>query len=373
MKAWKRVVMLTNSHKPFDPRVFQKEARSLVHAGYEVTLVVPHTESLKSDGVEIVAIPVPRGGWQKLIVCPWQLLRQALRYPRQAIIELHDSEILWIGFILKIFGRRVIYDAHEDTPLQISYQHWIPWVLKKPYAWMYFLIEKLAGYLFDAIIIAEPVIGKYFPKHKTFLVRNFPIVKVFQQHTLPPYNTRNRDLVYVGLLSKARGLFEMLHGAELAHTKTDFRFVLGGKFSPPSLEDEVIGKFAVEYLSWVEFDQLMSTLFQARVGIIVPQPNERYKTNYPVKLFEYWSAGLPVIASREGESAAFVRESNSGILVDPLNKQEIADAIVYLLEHPQEAEAMGKRGQEMIFSKYSWEKETPTLLKAVDSVSGFTS
>jgi glycosyltransferase involved in cell wall biosynthesis len=108
------------------------------------------------------------------------------------------------------------------------------------------------------------------------------------------------------------------------------------------------------------------------VGIIVPQPNERYKTNYPVKLFEYWSAALPVIASGEGESAAFVRESNSGILVDPLNEKEIADAITWLMDHPQEAEAMGRRGQEMIFEKYNWENEQKQLIAVFDRISGYS-
>ena len=71
-----------------------------------------------------------------------------------------------VGFVLKLLGRKVIYDAHEDTPLQIRYQHWIPRLLRRPYAAFYYIIEKLAGWLFDAIIVAEPVLQKYYPEKK---------------------------------------------------------------------------------------------------------------------------------------------------------------------------------------------------------------
>jgi len=82
------------------------------------------------------------------------------------------------------------------------------------------------------------------------------------------------------------------------------------------------------------------------------------------------AAGLPVIASREGEAAAFVSESQAGILVDPLNTAQIAEAITWLFTHPDEAEAMGRRGQEMIFDRYHWESEAETLLKVYDRLQG---
>ncbi len=74
------------------------------------------------------------------------------------------------------------------------------------------------------------------------------------------------------------------------------------------------------------------------------------------------AAGLPVIASKYGESAAFVKEANCGVLVDPLNTQEIANAICWLLENKNEAAAMGMRGKKLIVEKYNWENESNVLL-----------
>lgn len=362
------IVMLTNSHKSLDPRVFQKEGRTLARAGFEIHFVTPFGKSFQAEGVNIIAIPEGHAGWQKLVVVPWNLFKAALRFPRRSIILIHDSEILWIAFLLKLAGRKVVYDAHEDTPLQISYLHWVPKILKGPYALLYRLLEKMAGIFFDAIIVAEPVIAKYFPQRKTFLIRNFAIVRAFKQFTSVPYVERERILVYVGLLSEARGLTTMLKAADIAHQRTKFEFYLGGKFSPPSMQQPIVEKYPIHFLSWLEFDQVAPLLFRSRVGMIVPEPNARYRTNYPVKLFEYWCAGLPVIASREGESAAFLSECDGGILVDPTNIDEVANAIIWLFENPEKAEAMGRRGQEMIFSKYNWENEEPRLIALFDSL-----
>ena len=80
------------------------------------------------------------------------------------------------------------------------------------------------------------------------------------------------------------------------------------------------------------------------------------------------AAGFPVIASKEGESAGFLKEADAGILVDPLNKQEIAAAIIALLKDPAMAAEMGNRGRQLIFDKYNWEQESEKLLELYRSL-----
>lgn len=363
----KCVIMLANGHSPFDTRIFVKESRSLDAAGYQVSIIVPHTRDELRDGISILAVKLTKKGWQKLIVNPWNIFKRALQQPKDALYIIHDSDILVAGLLLKLTGRKVIYDAHEDTPLQIQYQHWLPGVFKTPYKLFYKILEKVCGYTFNSIIVAEPVISKYFPKHKTFLVRNFAIVDSFKNYQPIPYSERKRRLVNAGTLSKVRGLIEMSEATKLAQQKTSFEFVLGGKFSPPELQQEVTSSYPVNFIGWLSYDQLVSILFDSQVGIVIVHPTERYRTNYPVKLFEFMAAGLPVIASKEGEAAAFVKEAQCGILVNSLDVKEIADAIVYLFTNPVEAEAMGKRGQQLIFNKYNWEVEKDVLLNVVEA------
>jgi len=362
MKSEGRIVMLANAgHKPLDTRIFHKEALSLTTAGFHVSLIIPHSESFTKDRVEVKAVPLPRKGWEQLILCPYNIFRMAMKEPRASVFHLHDSELLFIGLLLRFSGRKVVYDAHEDTPLQISYQHWIPGIIKPFYSLLYRILEKLAGWSFSAIIVAEPVIAKYFPASKVILIRNFPRAGSFKAEV--PYEQRNGSLVYVGLLSKPRGVVEMLEGHRLASEQVNIKFVLGGKFAPAGLEQQLLGKYKVDYRAWLPYDEMIATLYQSSIGIIVPHPIERYKTNYPVKLFEYMASGMPVIASAEGESATFVEEADCGILVDPLKPEQIKDAILKLSTNRELAGAMGARGRKLIFEKYNWESESDKLIQ----------
>lgn len=359
--------MANAGHRAFDSRIFQKEARSLVQAGFDVTLVVPHDKDETRDGVRILSVARHPKGWRKLVLSPWLVYKRALTCPADAIFHLHDSELLWVGILLKMRGRRLLYDAHEDTPRQISYQHWIPSLLRKPYAWFYYLLEKLCGWWFDAIIVAEPVTASYFPLSKTTLIRNFPIVSQFPG-TAQPYSARSKTVVYVGLLSRPRGTVEMAEAARLANAGEAFTMVFAGDFSPASLRDDIVGKYRIDYIPWMDFEKVVALMMDARAGMIVPHPIERYNTNYPIKLFEYMAAGLPVIASKHGESAKFVEEASGGITVDPLDPAEIAAAIRQILDRPEEASEMGKRGRKLIVEKYNWEGESRRLVELYEQL-----
>jgi len=361
MKTEGRIVMLANAgHKPMDTRIFHKEALSLVSAGFQVTLIIPNGESFTREGVVVKAVPLPRKGWEQLILCPYHIFRKALQEPRSSVFHLHDSELLFIGLILRFSGRKVVYDTHEDTPLQIAYQHWIPALIKPFYSLGYRLLEKLAGWSFSAIIVAEPIIARYFPSSKVTLLRNFPRTGSFRNDV--PYAQRDGSLVYVGLLSRPRGVVEMLEGHRLASEKLAIKFVLGGKFAPAMLENELLKKYKVDYRAWLPYDEMIRLLYQSSIGIIVPHPITRYKTNYPVKLFEYMAAGIPVIAAAEGESSAFVREADCGILVDPMKPEQIAEAIIRLSTNPEMAAAMGARGRRAVLDKHNWESEAEKLV-----------
>ena len=69
------------------------------------------------------------------------------------------------------------------------------------------------------------------------------------------------------------------------------------------------------------------------------------------------SAGIPVIASNFPLRRDIIMMNKCGLLVNPLHPKEIAEAIQWIIEHPDEAEAMGQHGQKAIFEHYNWNFE----------------
>ncbi|MEX1014416.1 MAG: glycosyltransferase, partial [Candidatus Paceibacterota bacterium] len=88
----------------------------------------------------------------------------------------------------------------------------------------------------------------------------------------------------------------------------------------------------------------------------------------PNKLFEYMHAGLPVIASDFPLWREIIEGNNCGLLVNPLNPNEIAEAILWLYNNPDKAREMGRNGQKAVKEKYNWEQEEKKLLQLYETI-----
>ncbi|MFP3471738.1 glycosyltransferase, partial [Micrococcus sp. SIMBA_144] len=65
-------------------------------------------------------------------------------------------------------------------------------------------------------------------------------------------------------------------------------------------------------------------------------------------MFEYMSAGIPVIASNFPLWKEIVETNECGICVDPLNIEEVSNAMIWLKENPERAKQMGENGRRAI-------------------------
>jgi glycosyltransferase involved in cell wall biosynthesis len=88
-------------------------------------------------------------------------------------------------------------------------------------------------------------------------------------------------------------------------------------------------------------------LLAASDALLVPlSAHPTFVSFVPSKLFDFMAAGRPVILSARGEAARIVERAGAGVVIQPENPKALASAAQWLAEHPREAEAMGKRGQE---------------------------
>jgi hypothetical protein len=103
-------------------------------------------------------------------------------------------------------------------------------------------------------------------------------------------------------------------------------------------------------------------LARARVGLVLLHPLPGYDVSWPVKLFEYMAAGLPMVASDFASWRARFGEIESIRFVDPRDPDAAAAAIDGLLADPDGARAAGEAGRAVVRARYSWEREREKLL-----------
>lgn len=368
-----KVCILTTVHPSQDSRIFQKEAMTLLRAGYAVTLIAQHEKDETIEGIKIIALPKAKNRLHRFFGLTFKAFSQALKHDAD-VYHLHDPELLPAGVILKLLKRKkIIYDAHEDYQKQTLSKLYIPRIARKSIAFLIKATEYVVSFFFDGIVTATDDISKNFSYHKRAIsVKNFPMISSF---TLAKRNNADQkgllDLIYIGGLAQIRGTSELVRSLELLDTSYQVRLNLYGKFYPAEYEEEIKkleGFKKVRYHGWVEPEKVPSLLKHYDAGIVCLQPISNYLTSLPVKLFEYMAAGLPVIASNFPLWQEIVEENKCGICVNPLNPKEIAAAIQSLVDQPNVARQMGKNGRKAVEQKYNWKSESQKLLKLYEEL-----
>lgn len=355
------MVHLTSVHVPDDTRIAARECRSMQGAGYSVTLVAPDVGRAPHPGVTTILIDRPSRRVPRMILMPWRVFAAAWAL-RAQIYHLHDPELIPVGVALKLLGRCVVYDVHENLPKQILGKRWIPRWLRPGVARLSQVLEGLADLLFDAIVVANATsLGRFNGKH-TVLVQNFPDLEEFAAMDAPAYRDRKPLVVYVGAISLDRGLWSMV-GA-MANVRTPgARLLLAGPISPELLKAAVSrpGWDRVEALGWQTRAEVQKLLSRSRIGLAVLHPLPNYLDNYPSKLFEYMASGIPSIVSDFPLWRRIIEQAECGMTVDPLDVKAIARGIDELLTAEDTAERAGKRGHDAVQTKLNWRTEADKL------------
>src|SRR5436190_7664949 len=365
-----RVTHISIIHIPLDTRIFEKQCRALAAAGYDVHLVVAAPPVAEIDGVQLHSIaddcdrPPARKQWRRML----RAARWAFRL-RPSVYHLHDPHLIPLGLVLKLAGARVLYDVHEDYPA-----HGRTKLAGRPLraelkAFMWGLLERLARIGLDGFVCASPAVARRFPAAKASVVTNFPLHREFglrANGSTLPYRRRPNTVVYMGDITVARGFWEMIRAVELVPERLGCRLLLAGRFRDAHLEQPAAALAAagrIEYVPYRPYRQAVSKLSAAKVGLILlhPLPNhwDPWRSN---KLFEYMGAGLPVIASDLPRWRELVVGTGCGLVADPRDASSIASAIEYLLDHPEEAEEMGRRGREAVRARFNWDGQEARLL-----------
>lgn len=355
------IAHLTTVHPRHDTRIFSKMCRSLAASGHAISLYVADGRGDEHrDGVAIIDIGQAANRLIRASLTTARMWRIAQRNGHD-IFHFHDPELIPGGLLASRLGHCVIYDIHEYYRLHFHRTSGLPSGLRWLLAGGYALMERWATAWLDACIVVSPHMLKDLHPRRAAVVANYVRNDEFQPGSIP-FTQRPRLFCYVGVLSQERGVAAMVEAAAEATVS----LTLAGKWYPPSfrtLMSTKPGWSAVEDLGVIGRDQMQSLLEQAQAGLIIHDFHGDEEHASSNKLFEYMAAGLPVIASDIQFAREVISRHHCGLLISPpTDPGAIAAAITWILEHPEEAERMGRAGRRAIEREYSWDQEANTLL-----------
>lgn len=103
-------------------------------------------------------------------------------------------------------------------------------------------------------------------------------------------------------------------------------------------------------------------LSSCHIGVLPSSNDLSRKMGTPVKLFDYLSAGLPVVANDVDSWTNIIKEEKVGIITED-NPASFASGILELAENRKMLIEYGHRSLDLIAHKYNWDKSAKTLFE----------
>jgi glycosyltransferase involved in cell wall biosynthesis len=371
------VCHITTVHRQLKSRTFHRELLPLAEAGVEVRYLSPALQINRADVITFVPLKACRSRWWRILSSPG-LLPVLLRQ-RADVYHFQDPELMPLAFLLKLICRkRVIYDCYEDFPSTFAHRHSIPIMWRSFAARATDAAEKLAARCFDGLVTADAATLRRFGRRgnsQKIVFYNFPNLDFFPESAGGP---KSFDIVYRGGLSERAGTELLLDAMGiLASEGKRPRLLLLGYFDNQAAEQRLLARVRdfglenrVEIRGAIPHEQMAEALSSAAIGVCPLQPVPKFLANIPVKVFEYWACSMPVVASNLPPIQPFFRHGEAGLLFEPESARQLARALSWLLDHPAMAARMGRRGRELVVSRFNNQQEVRRLHRFCARIAG---
>lgn len=240
-------------------------------------------------------------------------------------------------------------------------------VKRKEVVYFWELWENFLRKRYDHIVavvpgIKEALLKKGFPKENVTTITNGFDIEQKKSCTLPyilkHFFQEQSDrfiVVYGGGMGYGNNLFTIVQAAELCSNDKNLVFAFFGE-----------GEQKREYVKYVKQKGLKNIFFfPPQQRLVINQVfrlasalvhsfsnSDLFRYALPNKIFEYHGAGKPIVFAGKGDTADLIRMAGSGIVVEPENPQEMAQALRHLAANPEKARSMGEAGLVYIQKHY---------------------
>lgn len=158
---------------------------------------------------------------------------------------------------------------------------------------------------------------------------------------------------YVGTIGRAHGLSVIL---EAAQSVNGVQFlIVGDGAERDELESKTKNVPNVIFTGRRPKEEIPSILNQSDVSLVHLKPRDIFETVIPSKLLESMAAGLPIILGVKGEAERILTESDAGVVIEPGDSAQLANAIMFLRTNQDIRERYSTSGRAYVDEHFNWD------------------
>ncbi|WP_298844947.1 glycosyltransferase family 4 protein [Clostridium sp.] len=305
------------------------------------------------------------------------VFRGAKHIDKQDVI-ITESPPLFLGFsgfvLAKIKGAKFIFnisDLWPESAIKLGVLHNKLFI--KMSVWLEeFCYRRAAAVTCQTQGIVDDIVNRGFDKNKIHLLTNGVDTNLFKKE--------NRDdsfrceigienkfaLCYAGIHGIAQGLQVIIEAAEIVKDEKNIQFIFVG--DGPEKQDLINltkdkGLKNVTFLPLQPKANMPKIVASMDAAIIPLRKLELFKGALPSKMFETLASEIPIILPVEGEASKLINSANAGIVVEPENSKEIAEAVLKLYNNIELRNSFGENGRAYVMENYARENITRKLEK----------
>lgn len=283
----------------------------------------------------------------------------------------NDLDTLLPNFLVSKLKRiPLVYDSHE-------YFTGVPEIQNRPFVkWVWKSIEKLVFPRLKYVMTVSDSIAIQYEKDyglKPLTVRNCSV----KTDLMVPFSRDELKLDpdHLLLIMQGTGINVDRGGEELidaiAITDNVSLLVIGSGDKFQSLIDKTIKtglSDRIRFISKLPWQELMRYTRSADAGFSGDKnSNVNYNFSLPNKIFDYISAGIPVISSDLPEISKILAESKCGIVISEVTKDEISNAIKKLRDNHGLLSEL-KQNSVIASESINWETESLKVVELYRSI-----
>lgn len=357
-----KVCHITTVHSSADVRIFHKECKTLAKEGYEVYLIATHDKEEEIDGVHIIPLPEKCGRLYRFVFKNRIAFKKA-RKVNAEVYHFHDPEMLFLGLRLKLLGKKVIYDVHEDVPAQILNKDWLGNLcFRRIVSKLFNAFEKWICRYFDGVVtVTMDIVEKFHMNKRTMLLRNLPSMAIIDESKQLAVKREKFTMLYAGGLTEIRGIRELIQAVNYLNGEVELLIL--GKWDDPEYKSEcekLEGWRYTKYLGFKPVNEVYSYMKSVNLGLCTLYPTLNHIKSSPVKAFEYMACGIPILMS--DFPYWMVVFEKSAIFVNPKKPKEIAEKVKDLVKNIENTKQMGVNNRQIVETTFSWETEKINLI-----------
>jgi glycosyltransferase involved in cell wall biosynthesis len=345
-----------------------REAASAATRYRTLLVAVDNPTTVPDTGVRVVLLPRRRRA-SRVVLNTTRAAVLALR-SGAPVVHLHDPELLLVVPLLKLAGRTVVFDAHEVISEATADKDYVPRPLRGLLVLFSRALVRFAGWACDHVVVATAITARDYPPRKTTIVHNFPRLRQEEQ-ALAPLAERPPSVAFIGVVSETRGSRAMARAALSREFPDGWHLHVAGNAYPDDesqVFDAAVAAGRVTVHGLLSPESARDLLLDARVGIVVLQPDTAYEKVFSTKLFEYLAAGLPVVCSDFPVWRDVVEEHDCVTFVDPRDPDAVARAVARYASDPELLARHGENARRAAVEVFNWSSEEATLLDLYETL-----